>query len=204
MGAEVNKTIPFLLHERLTGAFAWLANELEALFIGQGGTVSGNTLKIGFDRRFGDGYAACIIHAPIVQSVTADPIPPAYWQVLKKFNGAKVFAINLFGMLEDESNRRQCMSLTSANRFWINGYRKLPKSSFHFGSRWYSWSEILGYFYDDSLGVFSARKSGEVIRVWPSVEAMLREEFSIARQLETEKRSKLRSSSGLPQKSDGV
>jgi len=203
MGAEVNKAIPFLLHERLDGAFAWLANELEALFMGQGGTVSGDTLKIGFDRRFGDGYAACIIHAPIVQSVTADPIPPAYWQVLKKFNGAKVFAINLFGMLEDESNRRQCLSLTSANRFWINGYRKLPKSSFHFASRWYSWSENIGYFYDSSLRVFSARKSGEVIGVWPTVEAMLREECGIAKRLETEMRTKLRSSSGLPQKSDG-
>ena len=193
MAANVNESIPFLLHERLAGTFAWLADELVTLFESQGGFVDRNTLNIGLDRRFGEGYAACIIHAPIVQSGTPDPIPPAYWQVLKKFNGAKLFAIDLFGLLEDESNQRRCLSLTSANRFWINEYRRLPKGSFHFGSRTYSWSENIGYFYDSSFRVFSARKSGEVIRVWPSVEAMLREEFSIARQLETEMRSRLRS-----------
>jgi hypothetical protein len=67
----------------------------------------------------------------------------------------------------------------------------LPPKSFLFGGRTFSWQENLGYFYDSSMKVFSARKSGEVVGSWASVEEMLQAEWEESVRIERETRERL-------------
>lgn len=180
-----------MLDERFDGPYEWLAKELERLFDVQGGLNHQGTLNIGLNPKYGPCYSACVVHGPLVGPVDDLPIFEPYVQVLRRFNGASLHAITLYGIPEEQSNQRRCLSLISANRFWINAFRKLPPASFHFGSRTYSWDENLGYFYDTSLRVFSARKCGEIVGSWPTIEIMLRNEWDIARELEIEMRNRL-------------
>lgn len=121
-------------------------------------------------------------------------IAAPYLEVMRQLNGAKLHAIDLYGWLEDESNQRRCLSSYAANRFWINGYLGLPKASFHFGSRIFSREENMGYFYHPSSNkVFSARKFGGVVKEWPSIYDMLRDEWEISKKLEVQMRGRLNS-----------
>ena len=158
------------LRKRLKGPLDWLVPELEELFKFQGGVVGGEILRIGLNQKYQSGYAACVLHGPMRGTGDRASIPSAYFEVLQSFNGAKLFATNLFGMLEEESNQRRCLSLEAANTLWINGYSRLPANSFHFGVRTFSWTENIGYFYDESHRVYSARQSGEILKRWPSFE----------------------------------
>jgi hypothetical protein len=179
------------MQSRFDGQLRWVARELESLFKSQGGAVNCQTLRIGFNSRYGSGYSACVIDGPIGDPSGRMKIPPNYQAILQRFNGAKLFAINLFGLLDDQSNQRRCLSLEHANQFWINGYKRLPSRSFHFGGRTFSWFENIGYFYNESGQVYSANKSGKILNLWPSIEQMLQDEWKISREIETEMRERL-------------
>lgn len=180
MDAEALTEIAALLKTRLQGEFDWLFEQMIVLLAARGGENDQGTLRIGFNPRYGSGYAACIFHAPIVTLPGGIHIPNSYKRILKRFNGAKLHATDLFGFPEDESNQRRCVSLTHANTYWIRGYKRLPKDWFYFGSRFFDDAVNVGYFADATGTVFAAKKSGEVVDQWPSVEQMLFKEFEIA------------------------
>lgn len=179
------------LRRRFDGQLRWVVPELESLFKNQGGAVSGQTLRIGLNSRYGSGYSACIVDGPIGDLSGKMMIPSQYQTILQRFNGAKLFAISLFGLLDDRSNQRRCLSLEHANQFWINGYKGLPSRSFHFGSRTFSYSENIGYFYNEPGEVYCANKSGKILNLWPSIEEMLRDEWKISKEIEAEMRERL-------------
>ncbi len=191
MEESINNTIIPLLESRVAGPFKWLSDDLKSILERSGGENDRGTLRIGFNPLFGPCYVSCIIHAPMVASLADVPIPASYMNILRRFNGAKFHAIDFFGMLEDESNRRTCLSLTDANRFWINEYRRLPSGAFHFGGRSYNRVENAGYFLNRSLEVFSALKSGRILNKWPSIDAMLLDEYEVAKVIEVERRKRL-------------
>jgi hypothetical protein len=191
MAAMKDDEIIAELRSRLTGRLGWLSSELECLFKEQGGGVNGKSLHIGLNKKYGSGYSACVIHGPLNDAARTAELPSEYRDILGHFNGAKLFAISLFGILDDESNNRRCLSLADANQFWIHEYRRLPKGTFHFGSRRFSYEENIGYFYGTSQQVFSARKTGETVNTWPSIEGMLHDEWEVSKRLETERRDRL-------------
>jgi hypothetical protein len=194
MEETVRMAILSSLRERLNGPYSWMLSELEPLLEVHGGEDYQGSLRIGFNPKYGAGgdyYAACIIHGPVVQRIDHLGIPKPYVDLLRRFNGAKLYAIDLFGILEDESNRRRCMSLDHANRHWTREYRCLPERAFYFGGRYFSHEESIGYFYDASLRVFSARKSGQVLTWWASVEDMLRDEWDASKRMEILTRDRL-------------
>jgi hypothetical protein len=187
MASEIDDHILASLELRLRDSFPWLFEILKELFTEYGGEDDQGSIKVDLNPQLGEAYASCIIHAPIRQSLDNIPIPEAYKCVLRNFNGAKLYALNLFGILEDESNHRTCLSLAAANQFWVHGYRRLPQYAFHFGSRMYTYSENLGYFLNGETEVFGALKSGGVIKRWPSIGEMLRDELAAAKEMETER-----------------
>jgi hypothetical protein len=186
MDQSIKTSIISVLKKRLSGAFAWMVPELENLIDTQGGEECKGVLRIGFNHRYGKSYTACTIYPPLVQSVGCMPIPKPYVDVLCRFNGARLHGIDLFGILENESNHRRCMAIDQANMFWIGEFRGLPKDAVYFGGRAFSYDENLGYFYDASLRVVSARKSGEIMKSWPSIEDMLRDEWNVSKRVEVE------------------
>jgi hypothetical protein len=163
------------MQSRFDGQLRWIVPELESLFRSQGGAISGQTLRIGLNSRYGSGYSACVIHGPIRDLDGQTKIPPNYRAILQRFNGAKLFAISLFGLLDDRSNQRRCLSLEHANKFWIAGYERLPSRSFHFGSRTFSYFE----------------NSGKILNLWASIEEMLRDEWKISKEIEAETKERL-------------
>lgn len=191
MGQSTKASIMSVLKERFSGSLTWMVPELEALFDAQGGEEDGGTLRIGLNPEYGERYAACTIYAPLVQSVDRLPIPKPYVDLLGRFNGAHLYSIDLFGILEDESNRRRCMAIDLANRYWISEFQRLPKGVFYFGGRTFSYEENLGYFYNESLQVISARKSGEIVKSWPSVDDMIRDEWEVSKRVEIETQNRL-------------
>ena len=191
MDRQIKEKIMCEIRKRLSVPFEWMVSELEALLDTAGGDECKGTFNIGFNPKYGDGYSACIIHGPLRAAPEGIAIPPPYHAIVDQFNGAKFFAIDLFGVLDDESNHRRCLSLLSANAYWIHGYNHLPKGAFHFGGRFYSQGENVGYFYDLSQWVFSAKKSGEIVGTWPSIDAMLRDESQASQKIESEVRERL-------------
>jgi hypothetical protein len=179
------------VRNRFAGQLHWIVPELESLFKNHGGTINGQSLRIGMNPRHGSEYTSCVIHGPIRELSHQMKIPPTYKALLQRFNGAKLFAFELFGLLDDQSNQRRCLSLQTANQIWMTGYKKLPSPSFHFGSRAFSYFENIGYFYNESGQVYCAKKSGEILNQWPSVEEMLRAEWNISKEIEIEMRERL-------------
>jgi|ERR1041385_5829223 hypothetical protein len=141
------------LKDRFPAQLQWLCHQLERLSQTGGAMVERQTIKIGLDLSEGGNYAACIVHGPLLNS-DQPMVPTPYLKLLQRFNGAKFHAVDLYGILEDASNNRRCLSLQTANEFWINGFRRLPPKSFLFGGRTFSWQENLGYFYDSTMRVF--------------------------------------------------
>lgn len=189
----MKQEIESLIERQLTGSYGWIADDLKELLNRQGGvSYSTGTARIGLDPRYGSGYSYCILYGPVRGSYDERPIPEFYFRLLRRFNGAKFYSIDLFGVLEDTSNHRKCLSLVAANQFWINEYCRLPKNCFHFGSRKYTSAENIGYFADPSGEIFSVRKSGEILSRWNSVEEMLRDEWEESKRIETESQERLK------------
>src|ERR1043165_1355037 len=109
MEKEVNETILAALQERFPGPLEWISRDLRTLLAERGGAVDGRTMRLGFEPRYGRLYTACIVHGPLVRSSVQLNIPEPYLALLKRFNGAKLYALELYGLLEDESNQRRCM-----------------------------------------------------------------------------------------------
>jgi len=185
-------SIDQLIFDRLNDRFEFLREELQCVFNAHGGAIDQGTLRIGLNSKYGIGYSFCIIFQPILMEVFGPHVPAQYLSILRCFNGAKLYSIDLFGLPEEESNQRRCLSLVTANQFWINGFRGIPKNSFHIGGRAYSWDETIGYFHDANGTLFSARKSGEILMTWSTLEEMLRGELEIAKRIEIEMKDRLR------------
>jgi hypothetical protein len=176
---------------RFQGSLACLAKDLNRAAKLHGGILDGPTLRICFEPKYGQQYSSCIVYGGCVQPLPELPIPAFYRSILSRFNGAKLYALDFFGLPEDQSNQRRCLSLEHANAFWIKEYNGLPPGSFHFGGRPFSDEENLGYFYNSRNQVFAARKSGVITNTWPSLEAMLHEEWELLKRTEIDRRKSI-------------
>jgi hypothetical protein len=120
-------------------------------------------------------------------------IPPTVRRFLSCANGATFFGLSIFGMspsmLQDPPlmNRSvvQCLDVSEANTFWKHEYRA-EDTGFHFGSRDFSDTEVLGYFVGDCGGIRAIRKSGEVVGEWMDVTTFLKDELPRAEKLALE------------------
>ena len=116
-------------------------------------------------------------------------LPESYRNFLRVTNGMFLYCMSFFGWTRVQPTF-QCHSLVTANQFWINGYARLPKDVVHIGSRKYSWTENVGYFMTPQNEFYAFRKSGENTAQWGGLDALLRAELPIARELyeDTKKR----------------
>lgn len=104
-------------------------------------------------------------------------------------NGLFAFGISLYGLSESMIkkgllNRQnlECHDISIANKDWIKEY-SIDRNLFHFGSRDYSYDEILGYFIDNNI-IKCIRKNGEVVVEYNSFEDFLNKELNISEELE--------------------
>ena len=76
-------------------------------------------------------------------------------------------------------NRRvlQCHDLAMANHDWILEY-KVARGCFYFGSRSYSYSENMGYFWDNDK-IKSVRKNGKTLAEWTDFTDFLQDEIGV-------------------------
>ena len=125
---------------------------------------------------------------------TGRDVPEPYAAVLAALNGCFAFALALYGLppsLQPQpprGDRRalEPLDLEAANRYWANGYRDAA-GEFHLGGRTRSDTENVGYFLTTD-GVYRCRrKSGEVLREWPSLRDLLAEELPAAELRERER-----------------
>jgi len=115
---------------------------------------------------------------------TGRAIPEFYSRFLSAINGCFIYDLSLFGIpssMHEKNllNRRvlQCHDLATANRDWVCEYRITP-DYFHFGSRSYSYSENIGYFWDNGK-IKSVRKNGKTQSEWNDFTAFLQDEIAV-------------------------
>lgn len=141
---------------------------------------------------FGECAHECRLFPPYCHGAPAELellVPESYRNLLRVTNGFVLYCMSFFGWIHVQPTF-QCHSLVSANRFWINEYKRLPEGVIHIGSRTYSWTENLGYFMTPRNQFYAFRKSGEKIAEWGSLDDLFRAELPIARELyeDTKKR----------------
>jgi len=128
-----------------------------------------------------------------VSERTGKVMPDFYGRFLSFVNGAFIYDLSLYGISSSireknllDRSTLQCHDLILANTDWIQEY-KVGNNYFHFGSRSYSYTENIGYFFADHK-IKAIRKNGKAIKEWtdfsiflddeiPIVEAMMREKI---------------------------
>jgi hypothetical protein len=80
-----------------------------------------------------------------------------------------------------------CHDLATAATQWIDEYR-VPAGFFHFGSRYFSYRENLGYFFEGDKRIVSVRGKKKVVGEWSSFSAFLSDELNTSEKLEEERR----------------
>lgn len=123
------------------------------------------------------------------------PIPDAYAAVLAAMNGCFAFGLALYGLppsLQERPPRvdrgaLEPLPLEAANRHWA---REFPGAGaeFHIGGSSWTPTENVGYFLDAEGVLRSRRKTGEVLREWPSLRDLLEEELPAAETRDQERR----------------
>lgn len=115
---------------------------------------------------------------------TGQPIPEFYSRFLSAINGCFIYDLSLYGIppsMHEKNllNRRvlQCHDLATANRDWICEYKVAP-GSFYFGGRSYSYSENIGYFWDNGK-IRSVRKNGKTQSEWTDFTTFLHDEIAV-------------------------
>lgn len=120
-------------------------------------------------------------------------IPEIYIDVLRQLNGAKCFGMILFGAAPSmlgsppllDRTKLQCQDLSVAATEWARGYRA-PAGLFHFGYRYFSPSENVGYFLGENDRILSLKKSGNVVGEWTRFADFLSDELPPSEKLEEE------------------
>lgn len=116
---------------------------------------------------------------------TGISVPKGYAEALGEVNGAEFCGLSLFGLAPSmqrttptlDRSRSQPLDLSLANPGWAREYAGAgAQEGFHFGSRDWSRTEIVGYFWGRG-GVSAVRKSGEVVGEWQDLPTMLEEEL---------------------------
>jgi hypothetical protein len=120
-------------------------------------------------------------------------VPKIYQEILLATNGLFAFDLSLYGLAPSmqqnpptlNRSKQQCLDLSFANEDWIREYN-IDQNLFHFGSRVYSYTEIIGYFMNGESKIRAYRKTGELIREWENFSAFLENELRIAEQIAKE------------------
>ncbi|HVU56229.1 MAG TPA: hypothetical protein VHD83_14290 [Puia sp.] len=112
-------------------------------------------------------------------------IPDFYGRFLSAINGCFIYDLSLYGIpgsMHEKNllNRRvlQCHDLAIANHDWMLEY-KVPSGYFYFGSRSYSYSENLGYFWHNDK-IKAVRKNGKTLAEWTDFTSFLQDEIAVA------------------------
>jgi hypothetical protein len=120
-------------------------------------------------------------------------VPDVYADFLRAVNGGFFFGMSLCGvplsMLGNPPllDRRilQCHDLATAATQWIREYR-VPEGFFKFGSRHFSYSGNVGYFFDGNNRIVSVRGKKKVTGEWSSFAEFLSDELTASEKLEEE------------------
>lgn len=147
-----------------------------------------------------EAYAFVLYPPPLPAWITAfaersgRSIPDGYAAVLTALNGCFAFGLALYGLppslqARPRTDRRvlEPLDLEAANRYWANDYRDAA-GEFHLGGRTWSDSENVGYFLTPDGAYRCRRKTGEVLREWPSLRDLLAEELPAAESRERDRR----------------
>ena len=120
-------------------------------------------------------------------------IPEMYVSFLQQMNGAIPFGMSLCGvplsMLGDppllDRTVVQCHDLATAAKDWITEYRVAARL-FHFGFRYFSETENVGYFIDQGKRIKCIKESGKVVGEWTDFTEFLSDELPVSEKLEEE------------------
>lgn len=120
-------------------------------------------------------------------------IPAPYVDFLHAVNGGFFFGMSLCGAPRSMRgntpllNRRilQCHDLSMAATGWVHDY-DVPDGYFHFGSRHYSYSANVGYFFAGNDRIVSIRGKKKIIGEWTNLTDFLAEELPASEKLEEE------------------
>lgn len=77
----------------------------------------------------------------------------------------------------------QCHDLATAATRWIDEYR-VPVGFFHFGGRYFSFSENLAYFIEGHKRIVAVRGKKKVVGEWTSFPEFLADELQVSEALE--------------------
>lgn len=122
-------------------------------------------------------------------------LPAMYIDFLRAVNGGFFFGMSLCGVplsrLGNPSllNRRvlQCHDLAMAATQWVLDY-SMPRSYFHFGSRYFSYSANAAYFFDGESRIVSVRGKKKIIGEWTNFTDFLAEELLASEKFEEERK----------------
>lgn len=111
-------------------------------------------------------------------------VPIEYLRFLACTNGCFAYGLSLFGFTPSMQSDPpllhrtilQCHDLTTANETWRREYQR-STGCLHFGSRHYSYTEIVGYFMDEFGGIASYLKSGREVQRWENFTSFLQDEL---------------------------
>ena len=176
------------IHNRIEACFReapTLKDELEQIASTRECDQRSDEIYIGRYREFGERYFAVVIRAAASEGKIQEQkvvIPYDYQSFLANSNGCKIYCMNFFGV-SNEQNKVSGISLQLANQLWMQEFR-LQQPASYIGSRFFSRSENLGYFWNKSLNWFSARNNGEVISRWDTFAKLLESEWSQAKKTE--------------------
>lgn len=190
------------LLDRFPGEFATLADAARRLLDRPGHLSADGVLRLGHRPWIATENYAITLYPGLSEDMLERycerfklVVPAMYAEFLATTSGAFCYGMSLAGVpltmmgnppLLDRS-RLQCHDLATAARLWSTEYRKVPENAFHFGGRFFSHRENVGYFMVDGR-ILSKRKSGKVIGEWERFSDFFRDELPASEQLDGELR----------------